>query len=85
MGQFQLLPPAPLVWYFCSKNLLNKIENIQKRFLKFHLNDCESDYKKFTEKSNKWTMEVKRLGNLALETFKTLNDLNRAFMKNLFA
>ena len=30
-------------------------------------------------------MEVKRLGNLALETFKTLNDLNRAFMKNLFA
>ena len=30
-------------------------------------------------------MEVRRLGTLALETFKTLNDLNSAFMKNLFA
>ena len=30
-------------------------------------------------------MEVKRLRTLALETFKTLNDLNPAFMKNLFA
>ena len=30
-------------------------------------------------------MEVTRLRTLALETFKTLNDLNPAFMKNLFA
>ena len=30
-------------------------------------------------------MEVWRVRTLALETFKTLNDLNPAFMKNLFA
>ena len=30
-------------------------------------------------------MEVRRLRTLALETFKTLNDLDPAFMKNLFA
>ena len=30
-------------------------------------------------------MEVRRFGTLALETFKTLNELNPAFMKNLFA
>ena len=30
-------------------------------------------------------MEVRRFGTLALETFKTLNDLNPAFIKNLFA
>ena len=30
-------------------------------------------------------MKVRRFGTLALETFKTLNDLNPAFMKNLFA
>ena len=30
-------------------------------------------------------MEVRRLRTLALETVKTLNDLNTAFMKNLFA
>ena len=30
-------------------------------------------------------MEVKRLRTLALEAFKTLNDLNPGFMKNLLA
>ena len=30
-------------------------------------------------------MEVRRLRTLALEIFKTLNDQNPAFMKNLFA
>ena len=30
-------------------------------------------------------MEVRRLRTLALETIKTLNDSNPAFMKNLFA
>ena len=29
-------------------------------------------------------MEVRRLSTLALETFKTLNDLNPTLMKNLF-
>ena len=36
---------CPLVWHFCSKNSLNKIENIQKRALRFLFNDYESDYK----------------------------------------
>ena len=36
---------CPLAWHFCSKNLLNKIENIQKRALRYLLNDYESDYK----------------------------------------
>ena len=76
---------CPLVWHFCSKNSLNKIENIQKRALRFLLNDYESDYKILLKKCNKCTMEVRRLRTLALETFKTLNDLNPAFMKNLFA
>ena len=30
-------------------------------------------------------MEIRRPRTLALESFKTLNDLNPAFMKNLFA
>ena len=52
---------CPLVWHLCSKNSLNKIENIQKRALRFLLNDYESDYKTLLKKSNKCTMEVRRL------------------------
>ena len=29
-------------------------------------------------------MEIRRIRTLALETFKTINDLNPSFMKNLF-
>ena len=30
-------------------------------------------------------MEIKRPGNLALEIFKTINDLNPSFMKSIFS
>ena len=36
---------CPLIYHFCSKNPQSKIENIQKRALRFLLNDYESDYK----------------------------------------
>ena len=41
---------CPLAWYFCSKNSPNKIENIQKRALRFLLNDYESNYKALLKK-----------------------------------
>lgn len=75
---------CPLVWHFCSKFSRNKIENIQKRALRFLLNDYDSDYNILLQKSNKCAMEIRRIRTLALETFKTINDLNPSFMKNLF-
>ena len=44
--------------------------------LRFLLNDYESDCKILLKKSSKCTMEVRRLRTLALETIKTLNNLN---------
>ena len=76
---------CPLVWHFCSKKSLNKIETIQKRALRFLHRDYESDYETLLKKSVKCTMEVRRLRNLALEIFKTLNGQNPSFMKNLFS
>ena len=48
------------------------------------LNDSTSDYHKLLEKSKKTSMEIKRLQNLATEIFKTVNNLNPSFMKNIF-
>ena len=64
---------------------MNKIDNIQKKVLRFLLNGYEIDYKTLLNKCNNCTIEVRRLRTLASETFKTLNDLNPPFMKNLFA
>ena len=75
---------CPFVWHFCSGESIHKIEKIKKRCLRILLNDNESDYETLLKKANKPSMEVKRLRILAIEIFKTLNDMNPSFMKNIF-
>ena len=60
------------------------IKNIQKRALRFLLNDYSSDYETLLKKTNKCTMEVKRLRLLALEIFKAFNQNCPIFIKNYF-
>ena len=48
------------------------------------LNDNASVYQALLKKSKKTSMEIKRLRNLATEIFKTVNNLNPSFMKNIF-
>ena len=73
-----------LVWYFSSCESIRKKENIQKRCLRIVLNDYESDYETLLRNSNKPTMEIRRLRTLAIELFKTLNEINPPCMKNIF-
>ena len=75
---------CPLVWHFCSCESARKIEKIQIRCLRILLDDNESNYETLLEKSGKPTMEVKRLRILAVEIFKTINNLNPRFMQNIF-
>ena len=77
---------CPLVWHFCSKKSMNKKERIQYRALQFLCNAHDSDYKTLLKKSDKCSMEVRSLGNrMALEIFKSFNDLKPSFMKNYLA
>ena len=47
-------------------------------------NDFSSDYESILNKSGKSTMELKRLRTLALEVFKTVNNMNLEYMKEIF-
>ena len=76
---------CPLVWHFCSCKSSQKIEKIQLRCLRIIYNDYSSDYQTLLNRSQKPSMEIKRLRNLALEMFKTINDLNPKFMKSIFS
>ena len=77
---------CPLVWHFCSKKSMNKKERIQYRPLQFLCNAYDSDYNTLLKKSDKCSMEVRSLGNrMALEIFKSFNDLKPSFMKNYLA
>ena len=70
--------------HFCSSKSLKKIEKIQGRALRILSNDPTSDYNQLLNKSSKASMEVKCLRNLAQEIFKTLNNLNPEYMKEIF-
>ena len=75
---------CPIVWHFSSRESINKIENIQKRALKFLLNHYSSDYETLLKKTNKCTMKVKRLRLLAVEIFKVFSENSPNFIKGYF-
>ena len=64
---------CPLVWHFCPGSSTSKIEKIGKKAHKFL--DSESVFTSF---------EIKRLRLIATEIFKTLNNINPPYMKEIF-
>ena len=75
---------CPLVWMLSHKKSLDKIKSLHKRVLRFFLNDYVSSYEQLLEKSGKCNMNIRRLRCLCIELYKTLNDLNLSFMKEIF-
>ena len=61
-----------------------KTEKSQKLSLGLVLDDYESDYGNLIEKNGTSTMEIKKLRTLATEIFKTINNINPAYMQNIF-
>ena len=56
-----------LVWNFSSAQSLNKIENLQKRALRFLLNDYDSTYEDLLEKSGYPNLNLRRQKTLYIE------------------
>ncbi len=52
--------------------------------MRFLYDDYESDYEHLLKITNKPTIEIRRVRVLAKEIFKTINDLNPIFMKEIF-
>ena len=75
---------CPIVWHFCGKGSTKKIEAIQERALRFMFNDKKSTYDSLLEKCNYTTLHIRRIKTIATEVFKSLHDMNPAFMKDIF-
>ena len=73
----------PLVWMFSSAASLNKVESLQKRALCFLYDNYDSSYKSILKLAGKSTMNVTRRRSLCIEFFKTLNNINPAFMNEI--
>ena len=69
---------------FSSAKSLNKVESLQKRALRFLYDNYDSSYESILKIAGKSTMNVNRLRSLCIEIFKTLNNINPAFMNEIF-
>ena len=75
---------CPLVWMLSNATSLKKIENLQKRALRFLYNNYQLTYEEPLDKANRSTMNVKRLRFLCVEIYNTITNLNPSFMKQIF-
>ena len=67
-----------MVWHFSTCELIRKMR------MRIVLDDYESDYDIPLRKRGKVIIKKKRLGVLASEVFKTVNNLNPNYMKDIF-
>ena len=74
-----------LVWMFSNAVSLKKIENLQKRALRFLYKSYNTPHEDLLLKSGFSSMNLKRLRTLCAEIFKTLNNLNPSFIKEIFS
>ena len=63
---------CPLVWMFSNATSLKKIENLQKRALRFLYNNYQLTYEELLDKANSSKMNVKGLRFLCVEIYKTI-------------
>ena len=74
---------CPLAWHFCSKTNTKKLENIQKRALRFIYNDYTSSYEELLLKAKIPSLEIKRMRTMAIETYKILYNLSPPCLQDL--
>ena len=69
---------------FANAKSLKKVEALQKRALRFLYDDYNSPSEEILKKSGKFCMELNRLRYLCIEIYKTINNINPSFMKQIF-
>ena len=71
-----LIAACPVVWMFTSKSSFSKLEDIQKRALRFVLDDYTSDYHELLNRADIPRLKIMTLRYLAIEVYKCVNGLN---------
>ena len=75
---------CPIVWMYCQRQSNNLINRIHERALRITYNDYLSDFANLLRKDGSVTIHQKNVQMLASEVYKTLNDRNPIFMKEIF-
>ena len=75
---------CPLVWMFHDRVINQRINRLHERALRLVYDDLTSSFEELLSKDKSCTIHQRNIQTLALEIFKTKNDLNPEFMKDIF-
>ena len=75
---------CPIICMYCQRKSNNSINKIHERALRIAYNDYTSDFKTLLENDNTVTIHQRNIQALTSEIYKTLNNLNPTFMKEIF-
>ena len=76
---------CPIVWMYCQRKSNNLINRIHERALLIAYNDYKSNFNQLLDKNNSVTIHHRNIQALATEIYKTLNNLNPIFMREIFS
>ena len=74
---------CPVVWMFTSKSSLNKLEDIQRRALRFVLCDYDSCYENLLKAASVPGIRINLSRSLAFEVLKCVNGLNPDYLNKM--
>ena len=75
---------CPIVWMYCQRRSNNLINRIHERALRIAYNDYVSDSSSLLDKDEPIIIHKRNIHALALEIYKTINNLNPKFMDEIF-
>ena len=75
---------CPLVWNFSRAIKMTKAEKIQEKALRLITENKDMSYSELLKLNNKCSLKARILKILAIEIFKTLNNMNPSYMKEIF-
>ena len=67
---------CPLIWMFCTKRSLRRINNIHERCLRLIQQNYRSEFERLLENANEKSVHQKCIGFLLIEVYKYLNGLS---------
>ena len=71
---------CPLVWFFTSRESINKMQKIQERALRFVLKDSTSDYDTLLTKCGVDSFRISSLKSMAVEIYKIMNEMSPEYL-----
>ena len=76
---------CPLIWMFCNRKSMKKVNKIQERYLRLMANNYELSYEKLLDLTNEISSHQRCLNFLMTEVCKCLNAISPDIMNDTFA